>query len=186
MLNEAFMVVSKCFTSLSADSWKEIVSSEWDSFLDTLDSNLSDGEEKRRVLEVLSNPPRYEEIHSFEARHFTGGLPDSAMPVESLYIEDPKNRVPQYLREPALYMKDLIQSLGYEVPNGYETYPDHIALELEVLALLMESDINAARDFATTRFGWTSKLKDKLKGFGDESLFYVALLDALEALIRSM
>lgn len=186
MHSETFMVLSKCFAPLSKDSWEELVSSEWDSFLEALATDLPDDKMPKSTLEILANPPSYEEKHAFAARHFTGGLPVSAMPIESLYVDEEADRTPEYYREPALYMKDLLKSLGYAIPKEYETYPDHIVIELEVLALLLDSDKEGARDFALTRFYWIPKFKNKINAFGKESAFYMAAIDALDALICSM
>ncbi len=186
MQSETFMVLSKCFAPLSADSWEEIVSCEWPSFLEGLAADLPHDDASQHLLDTLATPPCYEDKHTFAARHFTGGLPASAMPIESLYTRKMPDDLPEYYQEPALYMKDLIASLGCEIPDGFETYPDHITLELEVLALLLESDMDSARDFAFTRFNWLAEFGGKIKAFGAESSFYAAAVDATIVLIDAL
>ena len=51
------------------------------------------------------------------------------------------------------------------------------------MALLLESDIDSARDLAFTRFNWLAEFGDKIKAFGAESSFYAAAIDAVIALI---
>lgn len=183
MHSETFMVLSKCFAPIAEADWDEVVTTQWPSFLEALESDLDGVASKQRLLDELSTPPSYEDKHTFAARHFTGGLPASAMPIESLYTRKMPEDIPEYYQEPALYMKDLISSMGYELPEGFETYPDHITLELELVSFLLDENPAIARDFAGSRFLWLPEFGSKLKAFGAESSFYVAAVDAVVALV---
>lgn len=183
MRNESFMVLSRCFAPVPSEDWDEIVSAEWPAFIEGLEADLPDSPHAHDIVAALATPPTSEEKRTFAARHFTGGLPASAMPIESLYTRKMPDDLPEYYQEPALYMKDLIRSVGLAVPEGFATYPDHITLELEMLALLLESNEGSARDFAMTRFSWLPEFGGKLKAFGAEASFYAAAVDAVLALI---
>ncbi len=101
-----FSVLAQCFGPVDESSWNQLAgSSLWSDFLDGARRAMQDAElgvqaapaaraRKRCPLqEFLSSgevnalfaPPTYEEKQAFAARHFTGGLPESAVPVESLY-----------------------------------------------------------------------------------------------------
>ena len=77
------------------------------------------------------------------------------LPVESVYrrwTSDTSAEVPfaaekgLLLSDHALHMKDLYQTFGITIPEEYESMPDHLCLELEFAALLLEHD-------AETKYG---------------------------------
>ena len=77
------------------------------------------------------------------------------VPVESVYrrwTSDASAEVPfaaekgLLLSDHALHMKDLYQTFGITIPEEYESMPDHLCLELEFAALLLEHD-------AETKYG---------------------------------
>lgn len=77
------------------------------------------------------------------------------LPVESVYrrwTSDASAEVPfaaekgLLLSDHALHMKDLYQTFGITIPEEYESMPDHLCLELEFAALLLEHD-------AETKYG---------------------------------
>ena len=124
----------------------------------------------------------------FAARHFTGGLPQSAIPVESLYTDwNPDNVNPLigkqkglYLGASARYMRALIEQLGLEVPAEYADCPDHLALELDLVAVLLRSGMDAeARQFVAERFDWLTDYRLKLLKLDDDARFYISLVDDL-------
>lgn len=84
-----FSVASKCFVDLGEQDYEELVSPEvWNVFLAEIaqaESGVLAERLAARELVALENPPSFEEHGRFCRRHFTGGLPESAMPVESLY-----------------------------------------------------------------------------------------------------
>lgn len=141
-----------------------------------------------REVDALFAPPAFDEKRTFAARHFTGGLPESALPVESLYVEwthDPArgpfaHQSGLYKADTALYMEDLIASLGMQVPEEFSACPDHLALELECVSVLLEAGRAAdARQLFLERTGWLTAYRLKLVALGDEALFYLAIVDAL-------
>lgn len=77
------------------------------------------------------------------------------VPVESVYrrwTSDASAEVPfaaekgLLLSDHALHMKDLYETFGITIPEEYESMPDHLCLELEFAALLLEHD-------AETKYG---------------------------------
>ena len=77
------------------------------------------------------------------------------LPVESVYrrwTSDASAEVPfaaekgLLLSDHALHMKDLYETFGITIPEEYESMPDHLCLELEFAALLLEHD-------AETKYG---------------------------------
>ena len=84
-----FSVASKCFVDLGEQDYEELVSPEvWNAFLAEIahaESGVLAERLAARELAALENPPSFEEHGRFCRCHFTGGLPESAMPVESLY-----------------------------------------------------------------------------------------------------
>ena len=77
------------------------------------------------------------------------------VPVESVFrrwTTDPSAEVPfaaekgLLLSDYALHMKDLYETFGITIPEEYESMPDHLCLELEFAALLLEHD-------AETKYG---------------------------------
>ena len=105
--DEMFTVLSMCFAPVGQDEWKQLVDGPlWSDFLDAARRGLQDddalGEPTSPIARVRSRcplqeflsagevkalftPPTYDEKRLFAARHFTGGLPESAVPAESLY-----------------------------------------------------------------------------------------------------
>lgn len=207
-----FSVLSKCFAPLDEDDWKRITSyPAWSEFLDgarrllqderIFGSQLSPLERARKrcpLQEFLSAgevhalflPPPFEEKQAFAARHFTGGLPSSALPVESLYtswssLPDEQTPFSQaqgfYLGDSARYQRALVESLGLQVPDAFANCPDHLALELDVIAVLLRSGLQKeARSYLTERFDWTSAYRMRLLTLDDDDArFYIGLIDVL-------
>ena len=111
MMDDAavFSVLSKCFGSVGKDEWKQMTrSAAWAEFMDGVRRLLQDdtcfGKQASLIecmhvrvpmqeflsaneVDELFCPPLFDEKQGFAARHFTGGLPQSAIPVESLYTD---------------------------------------------------------------------------------------------------
>jgi TorA maturation chaperone TorD len=147
------------------DAWIALAAfSTWSGYLDAcssiardecavLSDLLASGE-----LDALRHPLDYEAVRSFAARHFTGGLPQSVVPVESLYRTNP-SQVPAYGGPSARYMGDLASSMGLELPARFASTPDHLAVEAGMAALLYRSDANLADSFVSERFTWLARLQ---------------------------
>ncbi len=206
---DVFSVVAKCFAPVERGEWTRLTSAVvWSEFLDAARSALQDArpstassrarlrfegpcplQEFLAVGEVnaLFCPPTFAEKQAFAARHFTGGLPASALPIESLYVR--KNGVAAsgiarhdgaYLGEPALYMRDLIVRMGLSASPAFASCPDHLALELEMEAELLERGmVEEARQFFVERFEWLTCYRMKLLELDDDARFYIGLVDVL-------
>lgn len=184
-----FSIASKCFAPLPKDEYDEMCApAVWGAFID----DLCDAVAPRSLYEVLSerevaalkNPPSYEEHDAFCRRHFTGGLAASAVPVESIYRtrrESSEDGKGSYRSDSALYMEDLVRRLGLSLPPEIAAYPDHLALELDMLAVLLRSGCaDEARSFLSERFDWLVDYRQQLLRLEDsQAAFYIALVDVL-------
>ena len=156
----------------------------WTEFLTFLGSETDPSAQRDAALGHLAVPPTYEEKTRFAARHFTGGLPASALPVESLYVPSLAGQAcGEYCREPAWYMRDLAASLGLEIPAAFAAYPDHLSIELDMAAFLCTANPDYARDFAAQRFGWLADYAARLKSLNANASFYVAAIEVLQCVI---
>lgn len=226
-----FSVMAQCFGPVDEDAWVKLTAAPlWPDFLDGVrralqeDRLLGDPRVPARGLHgccplqeflsigevnALFCPPNFAEKQHFSACHFTGGLPDSAVPVESLYQGDCGSRSGRggrgeqdgqggrsdqgsrggaeaarnaggYLGTPARYMQALTSSLGLEVPPAFRACPDHVTLELDLVAVLLRSGRHAqARTFFVERFAWLTAYRMRLLELGSEASFYVGLVDVL-------
>lgn len=179
--DDLFIVASWCFSPIDQDAWESVISPDvWEDFLNSL-SDLSQGQLSADIRHSLSTPPSYQEKEDFASKHFTGGLPESALPVESLYVyEKDGSRSQEYLREPALYMRDLFTSMGLSVPTAFMACPDHISLQLEVVGMLLSENPDYARDFALSRFEWLSRYREHLESINVDASFYASMIRGLE------
>lgn len=184
-----FSIASKCFASIDEADYAELCAPEtWGAFIDELCASIA----PRSLYELLSdrevaalkNPPSFADYSGFCRRHFTGGLAASAMPVESIYRtrrESPDGERGSYRADSALYMEDLIARLGLSLPPSYAAWPDHLALELDMLAVLQRSGYaDEARLFLSERFDWLVDYRQQLLQLGDPRAdFFIALVDVL-------
>lgn len=214
---DAFAIMARCFSASTEGEWSQLTSpATWSGFVDALRRLLAfgvrEGESARphpfapgvSLNEVLSEgetqemflPPSFQAKATFEARHFIGGLPCSAMPVESLYSSSPhggtENAVAgeaslsapakkAFYGEPcAQYMADLLGRLGLDMPDGGKGYPDHLSVELDVLSLLVgEGCFDEAETFLVERFAWLTAYRKRLLALGSDAGFYLALVDLI-------
>lgn len=205
-----FSVLSKCFAPLDEEDWNRLTGgASWSEFLDGARRLLQDadgfgqvaspiGRARRRCplqeflsageVNALFVPPSYEEKQAFAARHFTGGLPESAVPVESLYSAwscglegSPFPRAHGlYRSDAAQYMREVIESFGCAVPAEFAGCPDHLALELDLVSVMLRSGMaNEARVFLGERFAWLTAYRMRLLELEDDARFYVGLVDVL-------
>ena len=209
-----FSTVSRCFAPIDKQEWDELVDTVlWSDFIDAsrrlLQDNVVSGDKNpfRRMgsrcplqdylsdkeVSALFAPPSWEEKQSFAARHFTGGLPSSALPVESLYLPSGKpedrlsaqgnGRLPgAYEGEPARYMRDLVARMGLVLPSQFSDCPDHLSVELDLLAVMLRSGMKHQADcFFKERFAWLSDYRLKLLSLpSNEGIgFYVGLIDVV-------
>ena len=184
MRAEAFTVLSWCFASVSREEWEAMTNAQtWTEFLTFLGTETDPSAQRDAALGHLAVPPTYEEKTRFAACHFTGGLPASALPVESLYVPSAGQACGEYCREPAWYLRDLAASLGLEIPAAYAAYPDHLSIELDMTAFLCAANPDHARDFAAQRFGWLADYAARLKSLNANESFYFAAIVVLQCVI---
>lgn len=203
-------MIAKCFAFVDQDEWRHLTApSAWSDFLSGARRMLQedrplgdactlrdDARSRCPLQDFVSNdevcalfaPPTYREKQEFAARHFVGGLPSSALPVESLYSKDIACAVGKsfasergaYLGSSALYMQELIKRLGLSVPPEYAASPDHLSLELDLTAVMLRSGMTQeANEFFCERVEWLTRFRRRLIALGDEASFYVALVDVL-------
>ena len=191
--DEMFTVLSMCFAPVGQDEWKQLIDGPlWSDFLDAARRGLQDddalGEPTSPIARVRSRcplqeflsagevkalftPPTYDEKRLFAARHFTGGLPESAVPAESLYTTWSNGSLPSpfskaegmYQGDSARYMRDLVERM-----------------ELDLAAVLLRSGMrDAARQFVLERFSWLTAYRMRLLELADDARFYIGLVDVL-------
>lgn len=208
--DEVFSIIAQCFAPASETDWHVITkSATWSAFLNGARRSLQDEKtfgcrtsaierlgRRCPLQEFLSEgevrslfaPPTYEEKQSFAARHFTGGLPASALPIESLYVswsqtgaQTPFSKASGfYESDAARYMRELIDRMGLRLPDVFAAYPDHLATELDLVAVMLRSDMrDEARRFITERFDWLTAYRMRLMHLQDDASFYIGLIDVV-------
>lgn len=184
-----FSIASKLFASADEADYAELCAPEtWGTFIDELRDSVAPRPLREllgdREAEALQDPPSFEAYSRFCRRHFTGGLSASALPVESIYRtrrEAPEGERGSYCADSAQYMEDLITRLRLSLPPSYAAWPDHLALELDMLAVLQRSGCaDEARLFLSERFDWLVDYRRQLLQLGDpQADFFIALVDVL-------
>ena len=206
-----FSVLAKCFGPVDEDEWTRLVAgSVWTDFLDGARRIMQDdafgtswaplARVRRRCplqeflsageVDALFAPPSFDEKQAFAARHFVGGIPESALPVESLYRSWSAGLAPApfsqqqglYLGDSAHYLRELVERLGMEVPPAFAACPDHLALELDLVAVMLRSGMREeARQFLAERFAWLTAYRMRLLTLEDDARFYIGLVDVIMA-----
>lgn len=210
-MNDAtvFSIFSRCFIMTDRDEWEALSTGGfWEEFLSGVRGLLQNdrpiglasasikqirrGEPFSEFLaepevRALFAPPSFEGKRNFAARHFTGGLPCSAPPVESLHTTWSKSgdgafagRTGLYMGDAAVYMNDLANSMGIDIPPRFASTPDHLAVELEFISLMLDAGMTKeARSFCIERLEWLGSYRSKLIAIGVPALFYLAIVDLL-------
>ena len=84
----------------------------------------------------------------------------------------------------ARYMSALAEQLGFGIPSEFSDCPDHLALELDMVAVLLRSGmVDEARTFLSERFNWLTAYRMRLINLGSEANFYVCLCDLLIGIV---
>ena len=186
----ALGTIAQLFVAQDSDSYTELTNTEaWAQF-------LAQAEAAGAATDAVSEPLTFEDHDLFCRRHFTGGLPASALPVESLYENN--SHVSQsslcqtaprgtYMGSSAQYMQKLITALGFGLPTQFNATPDHLSLECDVAAFLQESGQGQnAAEFMAERFLWLPAYKERLSELHDDTkLFFMGLVDVLMACAAS-
>jgi len=117
--------------------------------------------------------PSFEEISEDYRRALSGTVHPYAPPVESIYkpwTEDPGAEVPMvgqrgyFYGDPAVHMRYLYDELGVFLPPEYASMPDHLTLELEFLAFLIDAgEEDASRLFVREHLDWIGDFRQELE-----------------------
>ncbi len=84
----------------------------------------------------------------------------------------------------ALHMAALFQSAGLEAPEEFGACPDHLVLELELLALLYRATTDReVKQFVGDHLDWIPEMKKKLMECQPHP-FYRSAVEALELFLR--
>lgn len=204
-----FSVLSQCFAPVDEAAWRAVSAPvAWNEFLTGARHLLQEDDPQAdrapilrarasaplqdfladEEVRALFAPPTHAEKEGFAARHFIGGLAQSAMPVESLYVPWTQrpgapfaNQTGLYRADTALYMEDLLARMGLSIPEPLTAYPDHLAVELGAAAALF--DAGRADDawlFLRERTAWLTAYRAHLADAApnDElTPFHLALVD---------
>ena len=209
---DVFSVLAQCFGPTDGDVWRQLTGGPvWSDFLDGARRAMQDadlGVQKAPLarartrcplqeflsageVDALFAPPTHAERQAFAARHFVGGLPESAPPVESLYRAWSAGPAPApfskrqglYLGDSAHYVRELVERMGMEVPPAFAACPDHLALELDLVAVMLRSGMrDEARRFLAERFDWLTAYRMRLLALRDDARFYIGLVDVIVAI----
>ena len=183
---EVLSVLAGFFTEPDEDEYAALLAKEtWQSFLEGVQAVAG-----REVPSALREPLSLEDAKAFAAGHFTGGIPkESVLPVESFYRPDlthPSSGETQgrYLGEPADYMTALIKRMGFVLPDAFKDAPDHLCIELDMTAALIDAGCEAdAKQFACERLSWLAEYREQLAQLGEKASFHVAAIDAITAIV---
>ena len=78
---------------------------------------------------------------------------------------------------------ELVERLGMEVPPAFSACPDHLALELDLVAVMLRSGMREeARQFLAERFAWLTAYRMRLLALEDDARFYIGLVDVILAI----
>ena len=177
--------IAQLFVKQERDAYKELTSeTSWSQFLHL-------AQESGAETNLIVTPLSFEEHTQFCRKHFTGGLPASALPIESLYpantshvSQSPLCQPAQcgtYMGSSAHYMQELILALGLNLPSQFNACPDHLSLECDLAAFLQDSgQVQNSAEFMAERFLWLTAYKERLMELHDDSkLFFVGLINIL-------
>lgn len=116
-----------------------------------------------------------------------------APPIESLYkiwTTDPSaespiaNETGFLYGDAAVHVKYLYTLYNLEIPDDFRNKPDHLCLQLEFLAFLINEDLNdEAVQYINDHFDWLIDFNEKLKKVPG-SQFYVWLTSQLDQIIK--
>lgn len=158
-------LIAPLFSSLSEQEYAEVRENPaWDAVCAASSQEAADPAE-RETLGCACALPDWPQRSLLQNEVLVSGMPLAAMPVESLYkpwSSDSRNAYGSqrglYRGEPARHMQSVYASLDIEVSERFAAMPDHLTLELELLALLLEAGNAAAA--ATVAFEHLDWLDD--------------------------
>lgn len=142
---------------------------------------------------LASPPPTLAELKRAYWDAFVDPMAPRVVPVESVYrpwSESPGEETGMgaakgyLLSDRALHLLELYRALGVSIPDGFEGMPDHLALELEFMALLCRhrSPEDQAQ-FLRDHLDWLDRLAEDARGRQIPG-FYCAVLDLAASFSR--
>ncbi|MDJ1650256.1 MULTISPECIES: molecular chaperone TorD family protein [Gordonibacter] len=138
---------------------------------------LAENADERRLFERACRLPAWPERSLLQNEVLVSGMPLAALPVESLYKPwslEPGNAYGAqrglFLGDPARHLQAVYAALDLTVPDQFVATPDHLALELDLLGLLVESgNVAAARDVAADHLDWLPAYDDALSRAAEQA-----------------
>lgn len=129
--------------------------------------------------------PSWSERSAAQNELLVAGLPYAVLPVESLYkawSSQEGNAFGStrglYMGDPARHLNDVYRELSLEVPRAFASMPDHLTLELELLAIVLEAgNLNAAHQLVRDHFDWLGSYDEALERHAAAIAANQALLD---------
>lgn len=208
-LLDALSLCARLFSRIDERSFDAIADEDvWGNLAKCAIAQLDDADHRDECA-LLATPPAYAVIEAAQNNLLTAGMPLAALPVESLYKQwttakgaDLGGSKGLYLGDSALHIASVYQALGIEVPQAFAAMPDHLALMLELVILLLErGNVDAARQIAVDHLDWldsyASVLAERaqsatdIRAFSEERrrdiqegiLFYRALVSLIARLL---
>ncbi|MCT8137549.1 molecular chaperone TorD family protein [Anaerobacillus sp. CMMVII] len=168
-LQKIIYTFAELFKYPTQDFYEEVSAGHVDEGLKSLFSNLQFdiiADLKGKCLSKENLQQQYMDL-------FSGLKQPFAPPIESVYKVWTTDETAQvsiakskgYLMgDPALHMQYLYKQFQIEVPNGYENMPDHLTLQLEFLAYLLEtSNQEVIYQFIDDHLDWLDDFHNELK-----------------------
>lgn len=184
-LQEILLILAELYKDPVEPLFKALQSGELEKGWNTHQANLNNQISKMNFAHQF---PSFSKMKAVYNRCFVGPSEPFAPPVESLYKQwttDPTAETPianetGYLYgDPAVHIKHLYNQFNLEIPVHYKNMPDHLGLQLEFLALLLENRLFEQLDqYIDDHFDWLVIFKNKLQ-LVSESDFYIWITDQL-------
>ena len=165
-------LIAPLFSALSEQEYAEVRENPaWDVVRAASSQEAADPAE-RETLGCACALPYWPQRSLLQNEVLVSGMPLAAMPVESLYkpwSSDSGNAYGAqrglYRGEPARRMQSVYASLDIEVPARFAAMPDHLTLELELMALLLDAgNAAAAATVASEHLDWLDDYDAVLAG----------------------
>lgn len=162
--------IAPFFARLTEEQYVDAVTgAHWNAVRETVAAEAATDEERARWLAALA-PLGASEREALRDELLLPGVPYAVIPVESLYkpwSAQEGNAFGAtrglYMGDAARHMADVYRQLSLDVPEAFASMPDHLALELELLSLMLEAGNEAAaRQFARDHFDWLDAYDDAL------------------------
>jgi TorA maturation chaperone TorD len=142
----------------------------------------------------FSHAPCFEAQLDFARRHFVGGLPVSVLPIESLYRRWTwqESAALPFTRQTGLYggdaaahMASLLKRFELTVTGDTSLPPDHLAIELNFLGLLIQYGNGAdAHQFIDDHLSWLPSYLDTLLDRIPDARVFVSITILLNACLE--